>query len=136
MLKLLEQHLAHHQWQSADQETSRIVNDLLRNAVNAAQHSTESQPLSNSLFDEQSQQTLFQIDSLWREYSSDRFGFRRQAEIWFDSGLDPHQVFQWNQFTFNPDACPGHLPTISHLDYVECWSEYGIVKYFVSEVDL
>jgi hypothetical protein len=136
MLDLLEQHLSQHQWKSADQETSRLVQDLFQNSVSAAQRRTESRAQHDGLFDGQSQQVLFEIDALWRKHSSGRFGFRSQAKIWFDSDQkDPYQLFQWyrNHFNFSLDACPGHLPTVSHLDYIGHWSEYNSERSFTVE---
>jgi hypothetical protein len=136
MLYLLEQHLSQQKWQSADQETSRIVQDITQINISAARSSTGRQAPYSSLFNGRSRQILFEIDSLWSKYSNDRFGFRSQAKIWFDSRQgDPYPLFQWyrDQFTFSLDACPGHLPTVSHLDYVEHWSEYNSDRSFTFE---
>jgi hypothetical protein len=126
MLKSLKQHLANQNWQSADQETSRIIKQLHQNAVSDARNSAGIQHSYDwqQAFHEQAQPLLTHIDSLWRKYSNNRFGFSVQAEIWFNSSLAPSQLFQWNKFIFSLEACPGHLPTISHMDCVERWSEY------------
>lgn len=148
MLKSLKQHLANQNWKSADQETSRIIKQLHQSTVSTLYQNTLS-TLRNSTgmqqsygwqqaFHEQAQPLLTHIDSLWRKYSNNRFGFSVQAEIWFNSNLTPSELFQWNKFIFSLKACPGHLPTISHMDCVESWIEYDdpLFEDFTLEISL
>ncbi|MEM9904683.1 MAG: GUN4 N-terminal ARM-like repeat domain-containing protein [Cyanobacteria bacterium P01_D01_bin.44] len=71
---------------------------------------------------------LSTIDTLWRVYSEDRFGFSRQREIWFGTGRNWEQLWDklawksgniWtrypSEFVWDLSAPIGHLPLSNQL---------------------
>ena len=128
MLYLLNQYLVEQDWESADRETSKIVTELLKSAVVETTTDPELRASTHrwlAIFNARSSHSLREINFLWQKYSGGKFGFQAQADLWFNSDIHPHQLFQWGELIFSLEACPGHLPSVTRLQCDESWDEYN-----------
>ncbi|MBZ8179596.1 GUN4 domain-containing protein [Oscillatoria salina] len=127
----LDKLLAESRWREADLETKRLI---LSARGKHYLMEIEIEDLSEISYD-----CLEKLDRLWRKYSSDRFGFSRQDQLWQSlGGNKPDANYQtwlnfgkqvgwldkcwlsWSQLNFSIDAPVGSLPAA----WVEEW-EYG-----------
>ena len=110
----LENLLTLNKWQSADEETNKIILKIV-NRVDAGW-------LREQDFAELSCFNLETIDELWSNHSQGHFGFTAQSKIWKDVGenytkfsdaVEWRLNYQWQPYSrlkFNLKAPPGHLP--------------------------
>jgi hypothetical protein len=115
--------LAAKRWQDADIETRSLVLQIAG--------LPESSDLVEAVLREFPHAPLYAIDRLWREFSSDRFGFSIQHAIWqqvggsradanYDTWLHFGQSVGWRkgywlthaQLTYDLSAPSGHLPAL------------------------
>ncbi|WP_225938558.1 GUN4 domain-containing protein [Leptothermofonsia sichuanensis] len=118
----LKRYLKKKQWREADQETARVIKEVIQTVAN----STEVNQETLTVFPCTDLET---IDSLWRENSEGRFGFSVQKRIFQESFKD-RDIFgtkngwrikdangNWSwrsnaDFTYNSETIPdGHLPS-------------------------
>lgn len=119
---VLRRYLERKQWREADQETARLIREIIQKLT----ASTEINPTTLSVFPCLDLNT---IDSLWRTNSDGRFGFSVQKEIYkqcaknrdrFGEKID-WRIKDWNgnyswrnntAFNYNSTTAPrGHLPS-------------------------
>lgn len=117
----LQNLLAAARWQEADEQTRRLMLQTMGLSAN--------QYLSEAEFREFPDTVLRTLDRLWRQFSSDRFGFSRQNQIWrqiggwepdanYDTWLHFGTQVGWRQgywlspsdLAFGLHAPEGHLP--------------------------
>jgi GUN4-like len=115
--------LAAGRWQDADIETRSLMLQIVG--------LPESSYLVEAVLREFPHEPLYAIDRLWREFSSDRFGFSIQHRIWhqiggshadanYDTWLHFGQSVGWRQgswltdakLTYDLSAPAGHLPAL------------------------
>lgn len=118
----LKRFLKKKKWREADQETARLMKEVIQKVVN----STEVNQETLTVFPCTDLET---IDSLWRENSQGRFGFSVQKRI-FQESFNDRNIFgtkigwrvkdadgNWSwlsnaDFAYNPKTIPdGHLPS-------------------------
>lgn len=105
--------LASGQWKKADEETGALMLSISRRVAAGwlREEDIEAFPCLD----------LQNIDLLWMKYSSDRFGFTVQSQIWSSVGEDygkfsdavgwrSHDWLQYPNLTFKVNAPVGHLP--------------------------
>ncbi|NEO33169.1 MAG: TIR domain-containing protein [Symploca sp. SIO3C6] len=119
--------LAAGEWQEADQETLRIILDIAERREWGWLRSKDIREFPCSV--------LSDIDKLWITYSSSKFGFSVQKQIWRNIGGQPDQIrgeifrrfasrvgwqvneewLRYEQFAFSSNAPEGHLPSLKSL---------------------
>lgn len=119
---LLKQYLKQKQWRNADQETARVMKEVIQKVTNSTEINRETLSMFPCT-------DLHTIDLLWWQNSEGRFGFSAQKRIFEESSKD-RNIFGtkigWRiqdtdgnwfwlsnaQFTYNSRIMPnGHLPT-------------------------
>jgi tetratricopeptide (TPR) repeat protein len=118
----LKEHLKQKQWREADQETARVIKEVIQKVANSTEVNQETLKVFPCT-------DLETIDSFWRENSEGRFGFSVQKRIFQESSKD-RDIFgtqngwrikdangNWSwrsnaDFSYNSETIPdGHLPS-------------------------
>ncbi len=114
-------------WKEADRETLAVM-------LKVADREIEGK-LSSGCMKNFPSTDLHTIDRLWLRYSNERFGFSVQKRTWQNFGNNWQQFgenigwrvnnrwIDYNQLTFNSNACQGHLPAM----WEGKLSEWGLI---------
>lgn len=127
----LKESLAKKEWEQADQQTQRLITRIIETAK---RQNNRSFITVNAIAD-YACQDISTIDSLWQQYSNNKFGFAAQQNIWQHNkennnfSPDSWRIFAteigwkegdisdssgyllYEQLTFDPKTAPqGHLP--------------------------
>lgn len=122
----LREFLASQKWKDADLETMQII-------LKITNREQEQWLRVKEDIEQISDEDIRIMNTIWERYSSDKFGFRVQQQIWnevggsygqFDYGsyikfgrtvgwcIENEWINSYQNFTFSLNAPPGHLPTL------------------------